>query len=230
MTVVSRPGRAHRFQRGAPAALALALVCLAAVPAATGAATPAAATPAAATPAAVAASAAATGGDASTSTPTPTSPALIVATLEQCLTASNQTQRSATFYGQIETIPGATRMAVQIDVQEHAPGDSEFHTLAAPGLDAWQRSETGVKIYKDVRQVTDLSAPALYRALVQFRWLDEKGHVIKSTTRRTEICRQPAPRSAAGTPTTTTGTATTTGTSTADGASTDTTTTPTPVA
>jgi hypothetical protein len=218
MTVVSRPGRAHRFQRLAPAALALGLVCLAAVPAATGAATPAAVT----------ASAAATGGDAST--PTSTSPALVTATLEQCLTASDQTQRSATFYGQIETIPGAARMAIQIDVQEHAPGDSAFHTLAAPGLDVWQHSETGVKIYKDVRQVTDLSAPALYRALVQFRWLDEKGHVIKSTTRRTETCRQPSPHSAAGTPTTTTGTNATTGTSTADGANTDTAMTPTPVA
>ena len=214
MTVVSRPGRAHRFQRLAPAALALGLVCLAAVPAATGAATPAAVT----------ASAAATGGDAST--PAPTSPALVTATLEQCLTASDQTQRSATFYGQIETIPGAARMAVQIDVQEHTPGDSAFHTLVAPGLDVWQRSETGVKIYKDVRQVTDLPAPALYRATVQFRWLDEKGHVIKSATRHTDVCRQPGPHAAQGTTTTTAAT----GTSTATATGTGTATTPAPAA
>jgi hypothetical protein len=214
MTVVSRPGRAHRFQRLAPAALALGLACLAAVPAATGAATPAAVT----------ASAAATSGDAST--PTSTSPALVTATLEQCLTASDQTQRSATFYGQIETIPGAARMAVQIDVQEHTPGDSAFHTLVAPGLNVWQRSETGVKIYKDVRQVTDLPAPALYRATVQFRWLDEKGHVIKSTTRHTDVCRQPGPHAAQGTTTTTAAT----GTSTATGTGTGTTTTPAPAA
>jgi hypothetical protein len=152
-----------------------------------------------------------------------TAPALVAATLEQCLTTADQTQRSATFYGQMETIPGASRMAVQIDVQQHTPGDSQFHTLTAPGLDVWQRSETGVKIYKDVRQVTDLPAPALYRAVVQFRWLDEKGRVLKSTTRRTEICRQPAPRSTQGTvPATTTGTGTTIAANTPTGTSTDT--------
>jgi hypothetical protein len=161
----------------------------------------------------------------------PTPPALVTATLEQCLTATDQTQRSATFNGQMETIPGASRMAIQIDVQQHTPGDSAFHTLTAPGLDVWQRSETGVKIYKDVRQVTDLPTPALYRAIVQFRWLDEKGHVIKSTSRRTTICRQPAPHAASETTPTT---PPATGTSTTTGASTDpataTTTTPTPAA
>jgi hypothetical protein len=213
MTVVSRRGRGPRFKQFAPLALALGLACLAAAPAPTGAATPAVAPPAAvASPAAVAASASASGGDLSSA------PALVAATLEQCLTATDQTQRSATFYGQMETISGASRMAIQIDVQEHAPGDSAFRELTAPGLGVWQRSETGVKIYKDVRQVTDLPAPALFRAVVQFRWLDEKGHVVKSTTRRTDVCRQPAPRSAQGTtPTTTTGTGTATGPSTAAG-------------
>jgi hypothetical protein len=206
MTVASRPGRGPQFKWRAPAALALGLACLVLVPTSTGAATlPASAVRAAA---------------ASSSEDLATSPGQVAATLEQCLTATDQTQRSATFYGQMETIPGAARMAVQIDVQEHMPGDSEFHTLTAPGLDVWQRSETGVKIYKDVRQVTDLPAPALFRAVVQFRWLDEKGHVLKSTTRRTTICRQPGPRSGQGTTpttTTTTGTSTTSGTSTGTG-------------
>jgi hypothetical protein len=115
------------------------------------------------------------------------------ATLEQCLTAADEADRSATFNGQMQTIPGAFRMAMEIVVQERTSDETGFRTLSAPGLDVWQRSETGVKIYKDVRQVTDLPAPAAFRAVVQFRWLNEKGRVIKSTARRTTVCRQAAP-------------------------------------
>jgi hypothetical protein len=139
------------------------------------------------------------GGQAGGGSPEP-SP-LVSATLEQCLTAVDAIDRSATFNGEMQTVAGASRMAMEIVVQEHAPGEVGFHTLSAPGLDVWQRSETGVKIYKDVRQVTDLPAPAAFRATVSFRWLNEKGHVIKSTARRTPICRQSAPPKPAATPT-----------------------------
>jgi hypothetical protein len=100
----------------------------------------------------------------------------------------------------METVAGAHRMAIQIVVQEHLPGEAGFHTLAAAGLSTWERSEVGVKIYKYVRQVTDLPAPAGFRAVVLYRWLNEKGHVIMRDERRTPICRQPGerPRSATG--------------------------------
>jgi hypothetical protein len=45
----------------------------------------------------------------------------------------------------------------------------------------------GLKIYKYVRQVTDLPAPATFRALVQYRWLDERDHLLRTTSRRTPI-------------------------------------------
>ena len=51
---------------------------------------------------------------------------------------------------------------------------------------------SGVKIYKYLKQVTNLPAPAVYRALVRFRWLNAKGHVIASRTcARTAGCQQP---------------------------------------
>jgi hypothetical protein len=113
------------------------------------------------------------------------------ANVEQCVTAATQADRSVTFTGQMETVPGAHRMAMQIVVQEHDPGEAGFHTLAAAGSGTWQRSEVGLKIYKYERQVTDLPAPAGYRAIVQYRWLNEKGRTIKRDERRTPICRQP---------------------------------------
>ncbi len=117
----------------------------------------------------------------------------VSATLEQCVTAAGQAGRSATFAGQMETVPGTHRMAMRVVVEERAPGEAAFHALGAPGLDVWQHSEAGVKIYKDVRQVTDLPAPGAFRAVVHFRWLSEDGSVIARAVRRTSQCRQPAP-------------------------------------
>ena len=113
------------------------------------------------------------------------------ANVEQCLTAATQSGRSVTFTGQMETLPGAHRMAMEIVVQEHDPGETGFHTLTAAGPGTWQRSEVGLKIYKYVRQVTDLPAPADFRAIVQYRWLDDRGHVLRTTARRTPICHEP---------------------------------------
>ncbi len=122
-----------------------------------------------------------------------TSPGPVLgATVEQCVTAATQADRSVTFTGQMETIPGAHRMAMQIVVQEHDSGEQGFRTLTAAGSGTWQRSEVGLKIYKYERQVTDLPAPAGFRAIVQYRWLNEKGRTIRRDERRTPVCRQPA--------------------------------------
>ncbi len=124
----------------------------------------------------------------------PATPSLASATLEQCVTALDSATRSATFNGQMSTVPGTRRMAMQIAVQEEAPGGSTFRTLAAAGQSGWRRSEAGVKIYKYVRQVTNLPAPGVFRAIVLFRWIGEKGRVIKRTVRRTAVCVQPDER------------------------------------
>jgi hypothetical protein len=143
--------------------------------------------PAAAT--ATGSSSSATGSTGATGTgPPPT----LTATVEQCLTAPTQAGRSVTFAGQMETVAGATRMAIEVQVQARAPGEEGFHTLTSAGLGSWQRSEAGVKIYKVRQAVTDLPAPAVYRALVRYRWLNERGQTIRRDQRRTPICRQPA--------------------------------------
>jgi hypothetical protein len=125
---------------------------------------------------------------------TGTTPALS-ATVEQCVTAAAQVGRSVTFTGQMETVPGAHRMAMEITVQERVVTEAGFHTLTAAGPPTWQRSEAGVRVYKYVRQVTDLPAPAAFRAVVAYRWLNERGQVIRHDVRRTLVCRQPLERS-----------------------------------
>jgi hypothetical protein len=114
------------------------------------------------------------------------------ATLQQCVTSVVQTERSATFSGEMRALPGTTRMAIRIDLQEQMAGEGHFHMVVASGLSVWRDSDPKVKIYQYLKQVTNLSSPAVYRALVRFRWLGERGRVIKRAQLLTARCEQPA--------------------------------------
>jgi hypothetical protein len=125
--------------------------------------------------------------------PTPTPKPSASATLQQCLTAAAETERSATFAGEMTAIAGTTRMEMQVNVLERTSEEMTYHTVTAPGLGVWRSSDTGVKAYTYLKQVTNLSAPAFYRGAVRFRWLNAKGHIIKTLELRTQRCEQPAP-------------------------------------
>jgi hypothetical protein len=103
------------------------------------------------------------------------------AALEQCVTAS----------GEMTATAGTGRMSIRIELQERLPGEVAFHTVAAPGLGVWRTATPGVKVYRYIKQVTNLSAPAFYRAAVRFRWLTGRGRLIRSHERRTAACAQP---------------------------------------
>jgi hypothetical protein len=118
------------------------------------------------------------------------------ATLQQCETAVAQSERSATFAGEMTATPGTARMEISIDLLERAAGETQYRMVSAPGLGVWRASAPGVKIYTHLQQVTNLSAPAFYRGAVRFRWLNAKGHPIKSEELRTPRCEQPEPPSA----------------------------------
>jgi hypothetical protein len=111
--------------------------------------------------------------------------------IEQCVTSTVQAERTATFTAQMAATATTQKMAMRIELQQRLRGESEFHTLAAPGFDVWRTSEPGVEIYKYVKQITNLDAPAAYRVLVHFRWLDERGHVLKHDELHTARCVQP---------------------------------------
>src|SRR6478735_5483702 len=68
-------------------------------------------------------------------------------TLQQCATSGSQEERSATFAGEMASIPGTARMEMRIDVAERLPDAAEYHTLGAPGLGVWRSSAPSVKVY-----------------------------------------------------------------------------------
>ena len=113
------------------------------------------------------------------------------ATLEECVTATVQEQRAVAFSAEMTAVPGTMRMAMRIDLEERAPDEAEFHTVTASGLGVWRSSDPKVKVYKYLKQVTNVSAPAVYRGFVRFRWLNAKGHAIKRAERLTSRCVQP---------------------------------------
>jgi hypothetical protein len=113
-------------------------------------------------------------------------------TLEQCATSTVQAERSATFTAQMTATGATQRMGMRIELQQHVRGEAGFHAIVAPGLGVWRSSEPGVKIYKYVKQVTNLGAPAAYRAVVHFRWLGDRGRVLKHAELHTPRCLQPA--------------------------------------
>jgi hypothetical protein len=138
-----------------------------------------------------------------------------VATLEQCLTAPVQGERSATFVGEMSAVTGSTRMEISIGLLERVSGEGGYRFVSAPGLGGWRSSAAGVKTYTYIKQVTDLAAPAFYRGAVRFRWLNAKGRVIKAEEMRTPRCEQPAvPSTTPTTPPTSTTTPSTSTTST----------------
>ncbi len=128
---------------------------------------------------------------------------LAAATLEQCATATApQSERTATFAGEMTASTLGTRMQMRIELQERASAEARYRTVSAPALDVWQSSNPGVKLFTYIHQVSNLSAPAEYRGAIQFRWLDAKGRLVKDEELHTAGCVQPAPSEVAGSSTT----------------------------
>lgn len=120
-----------------------------------------------------------------------TKPSGVSATLEQCVTSEEQAERAATFAGEMASIPGSSKMEMRIDVLERTPREMAFHMVSAPGLGVWRTAAPGVKSYRYLKEVTNLAAPAFYRAVVRYRWFNGKGRLLKTAELRTPRCAQP---------------------------------------
>ena len=139
------------------------------------------------------------------------SPGASSATLEACVTSVVQGERSVMFSGEMTAIAATARMSMRFDLEERAPEEAEYHlvTAAGSGLGVWRAADPKVKVYKYVKQVSNLTSPASYRALVRFRWLSASGHVIKRAEHVTARCLQPPTPSEAPAPSAGDGAATT---------------------
>jgi hypothetical protein len=106
--------------------------------------------------------------------------------------------RSAAFYGRIDTVPGASKLAIRFTLLERLGRTEVFTKLDLPALRQWHVSQAGVQRFGWKQTVDNLHAGGAYKARVQYRWLSATGVVIDTQTRDTPVCRGPLPNIAVG--------------------------------
>ena len=108
-----------------------------------------------------------------------------------CVPALEGAERSATFEARVRPLAGSERIQVRFTLQLREAATATWRRVAAPGLDAWLTSAPGVSRYFYSKTVQNLAAPATYRMLVRFRWLDGGGDVVARSRAASRSCRQP---------------------------------------
>ena len=113
-----------------------------------------------------------------------------------CTTGADGASRAAAFTGTMPANAQTKRMQMRfVLVQRSGVGPKgAFKRISVPGWGGWEKSDPGRQAFVFTKRVEALTGPAGYRAVITFRWLDAKGHVLRTTTRTTPACEQPDPR------------------------------------
>lgn len=114
-----------------------------------------------------------------------------VAKVVDCTTTSPT--RSATFYGRVDAVPGASKLAIRFTLLERLGRAADFTKLDLPALRQWHVSQAGVQRFGWKQTVDNLRIGGAYKARVQYRWLSATGAVVDTQTRDTPLCRGPLP-------------------------------------
>jgi hypothetical protein len=106
--------------------------------------------------------------------------------------------RSAAFYGRMESIPGAARMSMRFTLLERLGHDGDFAKTDVPALRQWHRSAPGVKAFGWKQTVDNLRSGGAYKARITYRWTSAAGIVLDTETRDSPVCRGPQPNLTVG--------------------------------
>jgi hypothetical protein len=110
------------------------------------------------------------------------------------VSACDRTHRTAAFEGRMDTLGGAARMQMRFRLQVSTPDAPSWSRVSVPGFSAWVTSDPGRSRYVYTKRVESLLAPAAYRVVLKFRWLDSSGAVLRTAHATSRSCRQPDPR------------------------------------
>ncbi len=116
------------------------------------------------------------------------------ALLNTCERGLDDADRAAVFEGQMRKASGAPRMQMRFTLQARTPETGKWSKLSAPGFGSWVGPAAGTSRYVYTKRVENLLAPASYRVLLRFRWLDSDGDVVQRAKAYSPVCRQPDPR------------------------------------
>ncbi|HYM57439.1 MAG TPA: CARDB domain-containing protein [Solirubrobacteraceae bacterium] len=110
--------------------------------------------------------------------------------LVECGSALGQADRFAEFKGRMRAIPGAERLLMRFTLQMRDEGSPRWRALPPLVLGRWMSSDPAVSRYVYTKRVENLVAPAGYRAVVRFRWLDERGRRLAAGRAVSPACLQ----------------------------------------
>jgi hypothetical protein len=123
-------------------------------------------------------------------------PVPLAAKVASCTTGADPTARAAAFTASMPAASQTKRMQLRFTLMQRlgTSPKAPFKKVAVPGWGGWVTSDPGRQGFVFTKRIDALTAPADYRAVVAFRWLDANGHAQRTATRTTPICDQPDPR------------------------------------
>jgi hypothetical protein len=110
--------------------------------------------------------------------------------LTGCQSALDPLDRVASFEGRMKVKHHARRMQMRFTLQTRSADQPRWHKLPAAGFGKWLTSNPGIGRYVYTKRVIELEAPASYRTIVKFRWLDAAGARVASAKSTSAVCHQ----------------------------------------
>jgi hypothetical protein len=111
--------------------------------------------------------------------------------LTSCTTGLAASDRTVVYEGRMRRVTGTRTMQMRFALQARAPAAKHWSGVKGPGLGVWVTSDKGVARYSFTKRIENLGAPASYRVIVRFRWLDARGRRIDSDELTSKPCREP---------------------------------------
>jgi hypothetical protein len=96
---------------------------------------------------------------------------------------------SVSYEARMKAFDGTERMALRVRLLERS-GDGDYHRVDADELDVWRKSRPGATAFVWEQKVRGLRQGAVYRAVVDYRWLDANGDEIAGAHDRSAPCGQ----------------------------------------
>jgi hypothetical protein len=100
----------------------------------------------------------------------------------------------AMFSARVSSYRRSAKMQMRFTLQALTPDEPTWRKVDALGFGEWITVPSGFRKYTYDKTVQGLLAPAGYRAVVNFRWRDARGKLIRSERAVSGVCRQPDSR------------------------------------
>jgi hypothetical protein len=119
----------------------------------------------------------------------------LAARVTDCTTGADDADRSAAFTGSMSAA-GSKRMQMRFTLMQRlgAGPKGTFKKVPVPEWGSWEKADPGRSAFVFTKRIEALTAPAAYRVVVTFRWLDGRNHAIRTTTRTSATCEVADPR------------------------------------